>query len=221
MSQSINVLISGINKGSVKEVEALIGDVDVNTTNLSGKSPLHKAVETNSIPLTTLLLDHGAQVDFPDKYDIVPLVLAADNGNAEMVDLLISRGSSIKEHGYSALLRASFRGHKDVITKLVEHGMNLNQKDVRGRTLLHIIASIGYDHLIEHLIHLGAKLNLQDQRGYTALMVALEACNFESAKILLQHKANAGFRNKEGKTALDIAAEEGLLELIEEVRQSL
>ena len=50
---------------------------DINASDLQGETPLGNAVHRTSLPLVKYLVDHGADVDLPDRDGWTPLMQAA------------------------------------------------------------------------------------------------------------------------------------------------
>jgi ankyrin repeat protein len=71
-------------------------NIDVNSTELEGQTPLHLAVSTGKTELVQLLLAHPKiKINKQDKAGKSPLALAISAGHAEIVDLLAAASSSI------------------------------------------------------------------------------------------------------------------------------
>lgn len=66
---------------------------DVNYTFGSG-TPLHAAAANGDVTMMKLLLDHGAVVDKPAKFDITPLFEARAYKHPEAEKLLLSHGAN-------------------------------------------------------------------------------------------------------------------------------
>jgi uncharacterized protein len=76
--------------------------------------PLHDAVREADVPKTTQLLDSGADLAEPDAAGEVPLLIAALNGNENVVALLLDRGADINvrnKKGLTALHAAAYAGN--------------------------------------------------------------------------------------------------------------
>jgi len=51
------------------------------------------------------------------------------------------------------------------ISRLLEEGEKINERNARGQTPLHIAAAMGHTDLITFLIIAGADINAKDKRG--------------------------------------------------------
>lgn len=86
-------------------VELLEQDIDVDTVSEEeGKpTPLAAAVMYNQIECTDCLLDHHADLEtrceYQDQPEFTPFLIAAQNANADMLKLLVSRGAIVNVIG--------------------------------------------------------------------------------------------------------------------------
>lgn len=92
-------------------------------------------------------------------------------------------------------------GNVGALKKLMQPGVNINQKDKWGRTALMEAALVNYDAAVELLRQKGAKVDLKDNGGSTALLLAAASGNTESARLLLKHGADVNVKNQ-GDTPL-------------------
>lgn len=83
----------------------------------------------------------------------------------------------------------------------------IDEKDLRGCSLLHVACQIGDISLIELLLQYGAQINCVDTLGRTPLHHCVLCGNNSCAKLLLTRGAKAGAVDKEGKTPLECAVE--------------
>jgi len=99
---------------------------DVMARNSGGFTPLHAAAYSGSVPVAELLLEKGAVLDdAANKAGAAPLMLAAEENHVAMLELLIARGADVSKpeiHGYTPLMRAVWKGHKDIVRVLKRHG---------------------------------------------------------------------------------------------------
>ncbi|GGL86066.1 hypothetical protein GCM10010840_25020 [Deinococcus aerolatus] len=96
---------------------------DVNTVsrNAMRVGPLHSAVAGNHAGLVRTLMDAGADVNAAQQGGFTPLMGAAQNGNAELVRLLLSHGArpgDLTGEGRSAAELAQEEGHGEVLILL-------------------------------------------------------------------------------------------------------
>jgi len=157
---------------------------DVNARNEQGQTPLHLVSLTRRQHKQRelrggALLAHGAQVDATDKTGRTPLHVAAQNGQAMAVELLLAKGAVDRRanDGLLALHRALLGGHKDVVTALLSQSDG-KQPDVNatrpgGETALHDAAKAGYNEIAELLIAKGADVNAKNAHGETPEQLAL------------------------------------------------
>jgi ankyrin repeat protein len=100
-----------------RQLVAAGADVNFPSRNAIRVYPLHSAVESGSLPLLNLLLDHGAQPDAVEFLEATPLHSAAARGNREMVERLVKAGADPKrktKDGKTAADLARQYGHEDL-----------------------------------------------------------------------------------------------------------
>lgn len=89
-----------------------------------------------------------------------PLHAAALRGDLPRVRELLAYGAPVDEEeqpsGTTALFKAAFSGHIDVMEELMKHGADINHKDCNGWTPLHDARSGGQQDAVKFLIQRGA-----------------------------------------------------------------
>ena len=91
------------------------------------------------------------------KYGDVPLHLAVDAGEVEIVDYLLSKGGELNDKtkfGFTPLHRSAWKGHLEMAKYLVDKGAVLNATDNTGKTPLDAATS---KEVREYLTDIGAK----------------------------------------------------------------
>ncbi|MCL4361657.1 ankyrin repeat domain-containing protein [Candidatus Dependentiae bacterium] len=137
-------------------------DVNVKTT-----GPILNETTTEDTPL--MLASAGKT----DKKDSVELLL---NANADI--------NAKNSAGYTALINATYWGHRNVADLLIRKKAELNLQDNDGETAI-IWASIkGNRDIVEDLIKAGANININDHDGDTALKLAEKKGHKEIVDIL-------------------------------------
>ncbi|MCP5095485.1 MAG: hypothetical protein GY943_08030, partial [Chloroflexi bacterium] len=111
---------------------------DVTITDSSGSSLLHHAANNNAVEIATILLTlDGIDMEHRrDKWEFTPLLLAAFEGNIEMVDLLVSHGANIEANDKwedTPLNTAAWNGKLEVVQRLVELGAKTDVINVEGK----------------------------------------------------------------------------------------
>ena len=130
------------------------------------------------------------------------LVIAADDGNIELVKKLLSQGvpvnAKIDPHGETALHVAANRRNMEVVELLISEGADVNAKTKVGRnTPLHEVRS---KEIAELLIDNGADVNATNDNGDTPLDSAIKNKRNEAADLLRKHGGKTGEELKaEGK----------------------
>jgi len=106
--------------------------------------------------------------------------------------------------GWSPLLMACHKGHKDVVRTLLENHARVDVFDVEGRSALHLASDNGYQVAATFSSKFcGQNLNLEE----------VIFCFQEICGILLKHKAFINAKSRVGLTALHYASMKGYTKL--------
>lgn len=122
--------------------------------------------------------------------------------------------SSDGEYNSFALLLAVEAGNREVVTLLLDKGVDINAKDNGGLTALIMAASEGHSEIIALLLKRGADINAEDKWGRIALMLASKKGHKEVVALLLDNGANLNARTDNGETALMMATKKEVIELL-------
>ncbi len=173
-----------------------------------GDTPLIAAIRFDHADAAVVLLNHGARPELPNRDNETPGLLAARNGMAQVVALMLEKGldpdlseipeidgysvANLVKGGYSraALLEAASRGHEPVIDVLLKGGANPDIQDDEGRTALFWSASQGYLKTVQRLLAGQANPAIADEHGTTPLMLAAKSGYLKMAEDLLGHGAD-------------------------------
>src|SRR5688572_21475273 len=135
---------------------------------------------------------------------------AVDNGNREMVELLLSRGADVKRRGESGrtiLMRLDDDATSDLVWDLINSGAEVNAKSETGDTPLMAAAYEENGEILKTLLEAGADVNSKNEDGQTALMVAAEHGRLQNVRALVLAGADINLVDAEGKNALMLAME--------------
>ena len=138
--------------------------------------------------------------------------------SAKEIEDLILQGADVNQKdndGSTALMNASYYGHKEMVGILLEGGADVNQKDKYGQTELMRASYCGHKEVVGILLEGGADVNQKDNDGETALIWAAEKGYKDVVEVLLEGGADVNQKDDDGWTALIWAANEGYKEVVE------
>ena len=142
---------------------------DVNTRNDNGGTALMFAAIPGHVETITLLIDHGADVNAFGHFHWTALMVAASKGHGASVRLLLQRGAAPNvqdTYGWTPLMRAVYGNKHDAVTALLAHDrVNLEARDERGATALHVAVERGHLVLVAELLARGADPRSTDDVG--------------------------------------------------------
>lgn len=152
-------------------------------------------------------LDEGLPTDFVADRIGTGLMIAAWNGDIEMMELFVSRGANprrVNKNGEQAVQLAAWNGHANAVRWLLERGAVLNRDD-KNWDALHYAVFNGHTQLAADLIRRGANVNARAPNGATPLMLAAREGHEEAAKLLLESGADPALKSDWGDNALTLA----------------
>lgn len=155
----------------------------------------------------------GVSIDTKDEHGDTGLSLAAYNGNARSVALLLKLGAQhavTDNDGMTPFTSAANRGHVEVVKLLAQAGAKVNVRDHQDRAPLNWAVTNGDVDMTRTLIALKADVNAENRRGFTPLMGAAYYGHEEVARLLLDAGADPSAQTIEKRqTAADLAADRG------------
>ena len=191
------------------------------TVQAAAYDDLLRAAEMGDTLGVERLLQRGADPNTADPKGNTLLMIAARNGNRELVWLLVRRKASANkrsEVGDTALMMASLRGDREIARALIEFG----GAEVKhsGWAPIHYAAFEDRAEVIRYLISKGADKDAIAPNGYTALMLAARGGHIEATRALLYEDADVQVKGPGGETALRIAREKKHSELVELLKRA-
>jgi ankyrin repeat protein len=158
-------------------------------------------------------------INFQIEDGVTPLMMAANSGNLEIVQLLVQAGANVNHvdvYGNSSLMYAAWEGFWDIFDYLAP----LTAQEVRGTHLL-AAASDGENRIIQALIttHINVDSYRQkgvwSENGMTALIIAAQEGYSTAVKLLLDASANPNFADEDtGRKPLIYAVGSGNIETV-------
>ncbi|XP_061752381.1 kinase D-interacting substrate of 220 kDa B-like isoform X3 [Nerophis ophidion] len=173
---------------------------------------LFSYVEEENLAAIKAHLDKFKDVDSRSDNGQTPLMVAAEQGNLEIVQELIRRGANVNCDDvdcWTALVSASKEGHIQVVKELLDNDANKEHRDMGGWTSLMWAAYKGRTDVAQMLLDEGANPNITGQYSVYPIIWAAGRGHAEIVQLLLQHGAKVNCSDKYGTTPLIWAARKG------------
>ena len=130
-------------------------------------TPLLQAVLAGERVAVQRVIASGADVNAANRYGVTPLLLAAQRGRDDLIELLLKAGASVKTaeaklpEGQTLLMHAARTGQVASVKALLAAGSNPNARETRTGTTAAIWAATGsHANAIRVLAEAGADLNV-------------------------------------------------------------
>lgn len=211
-------LMIAVARDHVNAIKALIvAGADVNQQNKDGYSAIVFAASPET---AQVLIDNGATLSGGKAEEA--LRRAAVRGEVNLVKFMLQHGADIKHADVeAALVQASRYTKSDVVSTLLQAGVNPNARD-DGESALFAALSLGSPQdpadmrrvdIVRSLLATGADVNAKDSAGTTPLIAVIAKNNYgwckadciSIVKVLIEAKADVKARNKIGATPLSAA----------------
>lgn len=136
-------LLEELKKSTLKEdkVNQLLENLDINHLNQNRQNFLHLMINENKIESIKWLLKNNIDINSIDSKGETPLMLACKNGFFGAVDELIKKNADINLEsysGYTAIEFAIYNNHTYSYKVLKNLISNINRKNRKDETLLHL-----------------------------------------------------------------------------------
>ena len=152
-------------------------------------------------------LERGLDPNFVGDRIGTGLMIAAWQGNLEMMALFVAKGADVNKAnalGEQALMHAAWRGHLPAVQWLMGKGATLN-RSAKLWTALHYAAFSGHEEVVRYLVARGADIDAKSPNGSTPLMMAVYEGKESAAKTLIRLGADRKAVNDRGDAAMDWA----------------
>lgn len=181
--------------GGLEAVKLLIErDADPSAVNSSGETPLYQAAMNGNQEVVEYLLgvvQKEVGLERRNNNGYTPLLAAVSFDHVDTVEALLDAGADINVLNYSgsgALIVAMDMAYSESIKRLLGTGrLDINKKDIRGRTCLLTAALLGREEEVELLLSQEPRpiSNTKDIYGATPLIMAARNGHIRIIKRLL------------------------------------
>lgn len=173
------VLFNAVQQGNVKEVARLIDHEGflIEEENEDEVTPLMLASMLGLVPMVTMLVKKGADVDTDDENNNTALHMAAWQGYEGVADILLGGGADPMSRNVweeTPLMLAAEEGRLEIVTKLLPRvgKGGLDARDSDGHTALFGACMRGQAHVAKALLRAGADPSVKNRDGRSILQVA-------------------------------------------------
>lgn len=199
----------------VSGVEAIVGDIVFSP---EFKGDLAKTVANEDVAGARESIARDSDVNGKEEDGTTPLHIAVENGNLEMIQLLLDAGAKINARNNereTPLMKIDEDASAELVRLLVRYGAKINRIANNGDTALTRAAGAATAEVTKELVGAGAQLDLQNSEGKTALMQAAAANELETVRVLVLAGANVNLKDTHGETAWDKTSSDDIEKLLE------
>jgi ankyrin repeat protein len=207
-----------------EEVEArLAAGANPNARNHEGRTLLWRAALRGDVHLVRLLLEHGADPDYPlrVKSGETALHAAALQGQDEIIEILLAEGVAVdvaSRAGVTPLHRAARQRQGSTVRLLLDRGAVPTRRDRNGMGAIDGISRTGDDEayldVVRSLVAAGVPPDEPAALERTPLFDACLAGSTAVVEFLLKHGADPNRRDRSGRTPLMMAAFGGETQIV-------
>ncbi|MBA3014837.1 MAG: ankyrin repeat domain-containing protein [Proteobacteria bacterium] len=197
------------------------GTINIGAHDQINKDTPREHMEIDGLIKSTAAENGASDIEAKNEFEKTPLMVAAGEGNAELVKELLDKGADVNAKtdtlGRTAMIIAARYGQSEVVDILLRAGADVNVQTTMGCTALLHASAHGHSEVVGTLLSNNAETDAQTTKGYTPLMEATKEGHSEIVKMLLKHGANVNITDISGKTADDYATKEETHALIHEL----
>nr|XP_029723859.1 serine/threonine-protein phosphatase 6 regulatory ankyrin repeat subunit B-like [Aedes albopictus] len=181
----------------------------LNVPDCNGCTPLHLAVDSQSVENVETLLNHSPDPNVQNNNHQTPLHLAAQHGNMEIVRQLLVVPTTIidiLDKGLNTPLHLALQHvHAEIAELLIGRSSELEAKNRTSQTPLHLASNAGLGPVVRVLIQRGVHVNPRDVMQRTPLHLAAHQGHVNVVQVLIENSAQVDATDRQGRTPLQLA----------------
>ena len=188
--------------------------VKANISFNNGDSILQRASENGDLNIVNILLSHGAQINYKDRFSQTALHMAVKNRHEAVVDFLLLKGAKVNINyvkGFQRKLPSTLLGlavennDSKMLQKLLIHKADPHIFDKRGYNPFHLATELSNFAIMKILLNFGANIDSGTHFGielHTPLHIAVSRRNMQALKFLIANSANINKKDGHDYTPL-------------------
>lgn len=186
----------------------LDSNVDVNSKDIFGRTPLFYAAENNSQQIVELLLKSGADKTVKDRYGSNVLHFTASFLTPQLAVNFLDISLDLDKKNRTPLYYATLGDNLELIKWFVDNKANLGHLDKEGQSILHVAAEKGSLEVL-NLLKTSSDFNVDqpDFLGNTPLFSSLKNPNNLNTSWFLLNGADVNHKNENECTFLHFLAQ--------------
>ncbi|XP_046571003.1 ankyrin repeat and KH domain-containing protein mask-like [Haliotis rubra] len=186
---------------------------------MDGWTPVMQAASEGHKDVFDVLVKAGTYLSQVSNNKQTILHLACRGGNTEIIKYLLKHTTvdidSRDASGWTPVMQAAIRGHKDAFDVLVESGADLSQVSNNKETILHMACGVGNVDIIMYLLkHDIVEINSQGFNGLTPVMRAAKYGHKDVFDVLVKAGADLSRLSDRKETTLHVACTGGNVGII-------
>jgi ankyrin repeat protein len=180
-----------------------------------GNTPLHESVKNRNEFISNLLIHSGADIYAKNRFNESPLTVALSYGKDVLQWFLTKRTISARNDAGNTPLHTAVQegSSEDIIAYLLEKGADINSRNNRIETPLHLALTASHKQATQTLTEAGADIFLRNGEGESPLTLAMDMGREVFSWIVDARNVHAQDRN--GSTALHLAVSENHPEIVQ------
>lgn len=198
----------------------LSSGANIKLLNKKGKTALHKTAKNSAVDVAKLLIQKGINVNTKTTDGYSALQLAVIHNSDALTALLVENVADmniVDSNKRNLIHLCVLYDCNEILNFLVLQNLNLNAKDIEGKTPLMaaILCEKDRSFVAKTLIIQGCDVNIVAKDGSTALHLCAKHNKIEIAQAILEKGVDKEVKDANGKTAEQLARENKFNELAE------